>query len=151
MQQPLHAQEESWIRYYAILGKRAGKAMAEKAQKGDLPGCAPVGYRNVRDGKKSWIEVDEETAPLIRLAFELAAKGEHSLRKILQIVTDKGLRSRNGKQLGVSSLHTLLTNPFYTGRLWFRGELLPGNHQPIIDEFLFGEVQAALDRRRCRR
>jgi site-specific DNA recombinase len=63
-------------------------------------------------------------------------------------VTDEGLRSRNGKPLGVSSLHAMLTNSFYTWKLRYGGELFFGNHQPVIDEALFASTQTVLFGRR---
>jgi hypothetical protein len=151
MQQDAYTEEEAWRQYRRMLGRSASRGMARKAEKGDLPGCAPVGYRNVRDGEKCWIELDERMAPLVRRVFQLAAEGDTSLRKILQIVTNEGLCSRNGKPLSVSSLHAMLNNPFYTGMLRYGGGLLPGNHPAIVDKFLFEQVQAALERRQRRR
>ena len=47
--------------------------MKKKAERGDLPGCAPVGYLNNRDGDKASIVLDEHMAPLVQEAFRLAA------------------------------------------------------------------------------
>jgi site-specific DNA recombinase len=150
MQQVTGTEQETWQRYHEIFGRRASKAMAAKARSGDLPGCAPVGYRNVRDAGKSWVEIDEQMSLLIKRAFGLATEGSLSLRKILEIVTDEGLRSRNGKPMGVSALYAVLTNPFYTGRLRYKDKVLQGNQPPIIGEDLFMQVQRALNKRRRR-
>ncbi len=94
--------------------------------------------------------VDEKLAPLVKEAFDLAAGGTLSLRKILEVLTGKGLVSRNSKAMGASALHALLTNPFYTGKLRYNGELLEGRHQPLVSSEVFERVQENLAKRRRR-
>lgn len=57
--------------------------IGEKAKKGGTLGRAPLGYKNVRelyDGHEvRTVELDEERAPLVRLAFEMYATGSYSL------------------------------------------------------------------------
>ena len=133
--------EELWNRYHRYFGTLVKRGMAHKAQQGDLPGCAPVGYLNKREGSRAYIVVDERMAPLVKESFALAAQGTLSLRKILAVMTEKGLRSRNGNPLGVAALCSILHNPFYVGKIRFKGELLPGNHTPIVTPGVFGSVQ----------
>ena len=116
--------------------------MELKARAGIVPGCAPVGYKNVAGG----VVLDAQTAPLIVEAFHLAA-GKMSLEKILTELTPKGLCSRNYKPMGRSALRLILNNPFYIGKLRFKGELLEGKHEPLIKENLYATVQSALKSR----
>ena len=81
--------------YLAWNGQLASQGMAEKAARGEYPGCAPLGYTNVKTNEGNTVEIDPTTAPLVREAFLLSAKGL-SLRKIVGLPTEKGLRSRNG-------------------------------------------------------
>ncbi len=101
--------------YHAGLGKRVQRALAEHAASGKPTGCAPVGYKNVNVNGEKRISPDENMAPLVREAFELAATGNYSLRKLLAIIAMQGLRSRNGNVMGVSALQNVLTNPIYCG------------------------------------
>ncbi len=55
-----------------------------------------------------------------------------SVRKLHAHMTEKGLRSKSGRMLAISSFHEMLTNPFYAGFIWFNGKLLRGQHQPIV-------------------
>ena len=119
--------------------------MAARAAKGHLPGPVPLGYRF----NERWEVVpDPDTAPLVRRAFELAAEGTLSLRAILREMTALGLRSRNGRPLGVSGLWTVLTNPFYTGQIRYNGEVLPGVHEEIVTGELYNEAQYKIHTRR---
>lgn len=144
-------EDRQWLAdHHRYTGKLASEAMRGKALSGDMPGCAPVGYLNVRDGERRLIALDPVQAPLIREAFELAAEGSLSLRNILAVVTEKGLVSRNGRPMGVSGLWNVLTNPFYTGKIIYKGEILPGNHLPIIGIELFRAAQNKINERRKR-
>lgn len=134
--------------YLAWRGKKASLAMAEKAKRGELPGCAPVGYRNVWVSGEKSVMLDEKLAPLVRETFELAAEGSHSLRKILEIMTEKGLVSRSGRKMSVSSLWGILTNPFYTGAMRYENGILAGKHQRLIDDDLFRRVRERMSFRR---
>src|SRR5258708_7918604 len=98
---------------------------------------APLGYLNVRRKGEARAELDPLVAPLIQQAFYLAAEGKHSLRTIIRILTEHGLRSRRGKPLTVLVLLKILTNPFYVGKLPFKGELYLGIHRSLIDNRIF--------------
>ena len=131
---------------------KAREAMRAMAMRGDLPGCAPVGYKNVTENYRKKVVIDEEKARLVRLAFGMAATEAKPLRAILKELTTYGLTSRNGKPMGISSFWGMLTNPFYAGRLRYKGEAVAGSHEPLIDMRLFDAVQRRLgDRNRSHR
>lgn len=134
--------------YYKELGDKASAAMFEKVRHGDFPGCPPVGYRNNPYAHEIPIIIDETLALLVKKSFELAATGKYSLRELLSIMSEKGLVSRRGKQMGISSFYNMLTNPFYTGRIRYYGELLPGRHPAIVDDDLFIEAKLTMVRKK---
>lgn len=134
--------------YYKDLGDRASTAMLDKVRHGDFPGCPPVGYRNNPYTHEIPIIVDETLAPFVKTSFELAAKGKYPLRELLSIMTEKGLVSRRGKPMGISSFYNMLINPFYTGRIRYYGELLPGRHEAIVDDDLFIEAKLTIMRKK---
>jgi len=140
--------EDFRIRYFLEIGDLTRKAKQEKAQRGELPGPAPLGYRNCRTGRiTTTVEVDPQIAPLIQEAFRLAANGR-SLRPLLRDLTWKGLRSRNGKCLQVAGLWYVLSNPFYAGFVRYEEKLYPGTHEPLVDKTTFDLVQVKLADRR---
>ncbi len=123
--------------------------MARKAVQGEFPGCAPLGYINVRRTlREAYIEIDPVTAPLVKQAFQLTAQKRTSLRKVLASVTAMGLRSRNGNRIQVSAFHRILTNPFYVGELRFNGKIFHASHKPLVSRQLFDDVQKQLKSRR---
>lgn len=144
------SQFEASERYYEYLGKLSSEAMLEKVEKGELAGPAPLGYRSAyaRDEK---VEIDGETAPLVRQAFLLLAMPNASLRAARGELLRLGLRSKRGRPISVSSLQHLATNPFYAGLIRYRGRLYPGAHQPLIPLRLFQRVQENLRARNTNR
>src|SRR5206468_757289 len=118
------------------------KGLNEKLARGEWPGWAPLGYRNVKGG----IEVDPEVAPLVKMAFERFVTGEYSLARLAEEMYGEGLVGRwRGNKLTKSLLRDrILTNPFYCGLLRYRGEIYPGSHPPLITATLFERVQAVL-------
>jgi site-specific DNA recombinase len=123
--------------------------MARQAALGKPQGPVPLGYRNVQIGGMKAVELAEsDTVRFVQEAFVLAAKGT-PLRKVLAEMTARGLRSRHGKRLTSTSLHRILTNPFYLGALAYQGKIIPGRHEPIVTADIFEKVQDGLhDRRR---
>ena len=123
------------------LREETRKGMYGRLKQGLFPFRAPIGY--VHSGKGLPKEIDPNKGPLVRKAFELYATGKWSMAKLPDKLNDLGLRGRNGKGLTVNGLHTMLHNPFYTGRMRIEktGEVFPGIHRPLITDSLFQRVQ----------
>lgn len=123
---------------------------------------APHGYMNTnKDGKISKraftpekqqyvetlgrppypIEIDPFTAPYIKKAFELYATNNFSYYNLGQFLFEKGLKTSNGKPLAHSTIHQIITNPFYYGKMRWNNEERMGKHEPLIDEALFKHCQ----------
>jgi hypothetical protein len=131
------------------MSDRVKRGMRRLEERGGFAHVAPLGYRNQRDHERgAYVEIDPETAPLVRLAFELAASGK-PVREVLTIMTAKGLRSRRDRPLGPSALLGILSNPFYLGMRRSSDSSAPAAHGPIVEPFLFEAVQSSL-RARCR-
>ncbi len=56
----------------------------------------------------------------------------------------RGDRRRTPKPLNLSSVHDLLSSPYYAGIVTYRGKQYPGRHEPLISQELFDQVQAVL-------
>lgn len=124
--------------------------MAEVARSGRMPGAAPVGYVNAREkGVGKAIERGRAHPGLLVEAFLMAAEGT-TVRGVIAELTPRGLASRNGKPIGPSSMHKILTNPFYMGMVRYKGELVKGSHEAIVSLELFAEAQRRLKGKRRR-
>lgn len=127
----------------------------------------PYGYRKIviKDGKRKChtLEPDPETAPIVKMVFELYASGA-SANQIAKTLRNMGISTADGGRWVTSSVKQMLTNDHYIGMVhWNKrktvkvvedGEVIatrprssdflvyPGKHPPIIDKELWDAVQA---------
>lgn len=78
------------------------------------------------DLKDCKLVINEKEAEMIKLIFELYATGEYSVRKIEDILYEKGYRNHNGNKLYHTTISNLIQNPKYKGYYC-------GNKVKIID------------------
>ena len=127
-------------------------------------GVAPYGLKTV----DRHYYIDETEAPAIRLAFQMIADGK-SYQSVIEKLTERGYRTRNGEKFSYSSLNAILRNEKYFGSYIYNREggkkkkhrvllehvdevRIDEHIEPIIDKSLFDKVQSILDKRKneCR-
>jgi len=128
------------------LSEETKKGLKAKAESGIYPGWAPTGYRNNLTNRD--IEIDQERAPKVQKLFRLAVTGNYSVRDLVQIAYELGLRVRGSeKKLYKSNISDMLKNSFYYGYFCYKGVLYKGSHPPLISKQLFDMVQEVLHQR----
>ena len=140
--------------YSRNLATEVTKGMTQKAISGGTLGKAPIGYLNVRtrddQGREvRTVELDPERAPLIEWAFKAYASGNWTVSQLHDELTSRGLVSlptpkRPSKPLAVSSVHRLLTNPYYKGDVVYRGTRYKGTHPALVPPEVWYQVQSVL-------
>ena len=139
--------------YVDNLAVEVMKGLSKKAEAGGTPYRSPVGYLNKRriEGVADirWVEPDPERAPLISWAFTEYATGNWALSNLRKTLTAKGMTTRPtakrpAKALTVNGLHTILTNPYYTGLLPWQGAYYEGSHEPLVSVETWLRVQDVL-------
>ncbi len=125
---------------------------------GGTLGKAPLGYLNVRardehEREIRTIALDEERAPLVRLAFTEYATGNWTVRQLADHLNTLGLNipptpRRCAKPITATRLHEILRHPYYKGIVTFQGVEYPGKHEPLVDSQTWQTVQAILASRR---
>ncbi len=151
----MHGMLASFAEYYSRnLANEVIKGATEKAKRGGTPTRAPLGYLNVREqlpqgGEVRTISIDPERGPIIVWAFETYATGLYSVNDMVTLLAARGLTSRGDRRyparaLNHSSMHKLLSNPYYAGIVGYRGKRYPGRHEPLVSQELFDQVQAVL-------
>ena len=128
--------------YSRNLATEVIKGMTQKAATGGTVGKAPIGYLNIRSrdelGREvRTVQLDPDRAPLIEWAYKAYASGNWTVSQIHDELTSRGLVSlptpkRPSKPLAVSSVHRMLTNPYYKGDVIYRGVAYKGAHQPLV-------------------
>ncbi len=130
-------------------------------RKGKWTGGPPVlGYDRVRDETGSRLVVNPQEAEIVRDIFSRYL-AESSLLKVVswldkkqirnkQYTTSKGV-TRGGTDFDKASVQKILRNPLYLGKITFKDQMYEGQHDAIVDEDIFGQVQGMLQRNRtCR-
>jgi site-specific DNA recombinase len=130
--------------YIRNLREEVRKGFYGRLKQGLYPLPAPLGYLNKGGGKRK--ELDPESAPLVKKAFELYASGRYNLDELVEELYGQGLRKRGGGRVTRSTLDDLLKNPFYIGLIRIRtsGETFPGVHEALVKKSSFDRVQLIL-------
>jgi site-specific DNA recombinase len=137
-----------------IIGERIRDKLAAQARRGKWTGGAPVlGYDVDRSGPSPHLVINAKEAAQVREIFGMYLHEAALLPVVKELArrnwANKRRTTKKGKQLGgrpfdKATLYVLLTNPIYTGQMPYKGELYPGEHEPIIDQELFDKVQHQL-------
>jgi site-specific DNA recombinase len=139
-----------------IIGERIRDKIAASRQKGKWTGGTPIlGYDVDRSNGSPKLVVNPAEASRACQVFELYLE----LGSLLPVVTELERRAwlnktwitRGGTRRGSlpfdkCRLYNLLTNVLYTGKVRHKGEVYPGEHDPIVSDKVFARVQQQLQR-----
>jgi site-specific DNA recombinase len=133
-----------------VTSERIRDKVAASKRKGMwMGGPVPLGYR--LDSRK--LLIDENEAETVRLIFrrylELGSVGALADQLAAAGIRTKVRSFANGRSVGGvlftrGSLAQLLQNPVFVGKVSHRGELFDGEHDAIIDDGVWEEVQLLL-------
>lgn len=118
---------------------RTMNGMLARVEQGIWVWAPPLGY--YRPHKGSNIAPQEETASLIRLAFEEYSKGTYTFRGISEFVNERGLKTKAGKPMTPQLMEKILKNPLYHGHIQVWGGH-KGGFEPIVSAALFSKCQS---------
>jgi site-specific DNA recombinase len=122
--------------------------MRRAKKEGRYMGLAPIGYTNSTDvnGRKFIAPIDPQ-ASILRWAFQELAAGIYNTEQIYKMAKAKGFAATR------SLFWFAIRNPVYCGKIFIpkhkdeESRFVKGQHEPIISEALFYEVQDVLDGR----
>ena len=127
--------------------------MRRAKKEGRWMGTAPVGYTNkvTEDGKQKYIAIRDDEGSLLRWAFEQILENTYNTEQIWKLVREKaGGKGRFSK----NNFWVALRNPLYCGKIFVppygkeEGYFVKGQHEPLISEQMFNEVQEILEGRK---
>lgn len=141
-----------------IISERTRDKIAAARRKGKWTGGAPVlGYDREKDSRGSRLLVNESEANQIRAIYQMYLEAG-SMLPALGVIKKRGWKTkryqttqgqwRGGREFDKSMLQKMLTNVTYLGKVTYKGEVFEGEHEAIVDEDLFGQVQGLLRRNR---
>ena len=119
------------------------KRAEDRAREGFKPrGQCPFGYRwqRIEGSKRHTVVIDESEAEAVRFLFK-AFKKKKSYSKAARLANEKGFRHRRRKGRGKNevkarlftrqAVKVIIQNPFYKGKLVYKGEVFEGQHEPM--------------------
>ncbi len=127
-----------------VTGERIRDKIAASKKRGMwMGGCVPIGYHRV--DKK--LVVEENSCKIVKLIFKkyLELKSVHKLKNYLD---ETGVKTRSNKIFSKGQLYHMLSNKVYIGKIIHKEYIYDGEHELIIDDDTFDEVQKQLLRNR---
>lgn len=127
------------------------RGLDAKAQRGWYPFHAMNGYLNTPDREKGLkiIKTDPLRFPLVRKMWDMLLSGNYTVAQIHQEVTEKwGYTTPDGNKLSRSRLYEMFKSVFYTGFFSYKGEVMQGNHEPMITKEEYDRAQDIISGRR---
>ena len=137
-----------------IIAERTRDKMSAARKKGKWVGGVPVlGYDVDPAGGR--ILLNEDEASRVNTIYEIYLERQSLLKTVKEIrrrgwttkrwITRKGIE-RGGAPFDKNSLSRLLSNIIYIGKVDYRGTIYEGEHEAIVDEKLWRNVQKCLRR-----
>lgn len=134
------------------------RGLGEKASTGWRPTLAPLGYKNSKTKLKGQQDYsnDEMRFSLVKQLWQKMLTGNYTVPELLKIannelkLTQPATLKRPERKLYLSTLYRIFSNPFYYGYYEWKkgsGNWIKSNHEPMITEEEFDQVQKLLGRR----
>ena len=139
-----------------IISERTRDKIAAARRKGKWTGGPPVlGYDRVSAASGTRLEINRAEAKRVRAIFRKYLE-LGSMLDVVRACREQGWTTkryqtragawRGGQPFSKSTLHKLLSNPIYLGKVTYKGQVYDGEHEAIVDEELFGQVQGMIRR-----
>jgi site-specific DNA recombinase len=130
----------------ATIVDRVIAGMERKAARGAwCGGSRPYGYDV--DPATGFLAPKGDEAPLVPVMFDRYVHGREGARALAVWLNESGHRTKAGRPWSHTAVLTVLRNPVYVGKVFFRETLHDGPHEHLVDEKLFERVQALLSER----
>lgn len=124
------------------IAMKLAKGRKARAKTGNKPcGTAPYGYK--WDGNQ--IVIDFNNNLVVRDIFEKYIELK-SLSKLKAYCDEKGYKTSTGKDFSKQSLKNILENDFYIGVVTYAGKKISGEHEAIIEQYVFESANEVLKR-----
>jgi len=132
-------QERTWVQ------ERQLSKTQERVRAGHKPSSFNFGYERNEEGVL--VPVPEQ-ADLVKQVFRLYEENQ-SVQKVVDFLNHElGARTRRGNKWTPKSLYNILTNVVYIGKVKWRGEVVEGRHEPLIEVQTFERVNLLLSMNR---
>jgi DNA invertase Pin-like site-specific DNA recombinase len=125
----------------ALTAERITLSMGHIVASGRFCAGDILGYIPDPDPAHKGIIPDPTSAWIVQRVYAEYARGD-SQTAIVQRLNGEGLRAKRGGLWTLPALRRLLDNPTYIGLLRWRGEIIPGSHEPLVSREMWTTVAA---------
>ena len=134
--------------YTDCIADNVKRSFNQMRKEGKWAHKAPVGYKNVKDSKgNSDIIVDPDRGFLITALFKEYASGIYTLEQITKKAREIGFTMPKCKKLYKQTIRNILTNRFYAGEMYGKGDCYAHQYKTLIDWKTFNRCQEILEGR----
>lgn len=125
-------------KYYSdAISDNVKRALEQKIRQGEWPGKARYGYKNIDlDNGKKDIILDELPSKIVQKMFQWYATKAYSMRLVRNRLKDD-----YDIDFSLGQTDRILKDPFYHGKMIFKGKLYTHRYKTIISKELFDKVQ----------
>lgn len=124
-----------------VTGERIRDKFEASRKKGLwLSGTCPYGYEK---DEHHMLHPQQPYADNVRIIYESYLEIKNVL-KLKKYLAEQKILTRSGKELAKGSLYHILSNKVYLGKITHKNKEYDGQHEPIISEELFNNVQNLL-------
>lgn len=119
----------------SFINMRTSSGRSVKASQGGYAGGKPPYGYSAKLGVKK-LMLNPEEAEVVRLIYRLRDQEAYTYRAICDELAQRGIRTRGGKEFGISSVQSVLENrKTYQGYYKYGpgGEWVKGQHEAILD------------------
>ena len=123
-----------------VTGERIRDKIAASKKKGMwMGGKVPLGY--IKEDKK--LVTHKEDAKRVQMIFDKYLELK-SVPKLMQYLKENEIKTKTDKYFSKGQLYHLLVNKVYIGKITHKDKVYEGEHDAIISEEIFEEVQKLL-------
>ena len=143
--------------YVDLLKMHTRKSKKQRSRTGLYNASTPpYGYRHTGDADTPPVIVLEE-AEAVREMFQKYATGKYSYQDIAEWLSqDAGYTTREGNNFSKDTVADMIRNPFYLGKVRYRGgkrrqaedQIFPGEHPAIVDKETWERCRQVREQRR---
>ena len=123
-----------------IIKERMAAGREARIEQGRKPSSYNYGF--VRNEQRDLVPVPEEI-DVVKKIFYYYREFE-SIGQVVKTLNSQQMIAKYGGQWTVKSVWNCLTNPIYTGKIRWKGQLIKGTHNPVISTRSFNKAGAVL-------
>ena len=122
------------------------KAMLAKVKANQyIGGRLALGYRVEEKGGVRSVAIDEKTAPIVRLIFQLYVAERLTAGEVVRKMASLGVKDPSGQPFTIQRIHYVLQNPSYIGKRIYNKTAGTGRKKQKESDWVFQDVPAIID------